>query len=197
MLKKVLLMAMFVVLTAQYAYAAPDRAGKMDIGLNVSGVIPDADEVDGTVYVGGTAAYGVTNWLALGVESGWAQFDESDSGIELEETAIPLLGDIIVRVPLEESPVQPYAIVGLGVIFWDVDDNVANLEADVDTAFAAKFGIGLDWFINSNWILNFEGSYLTSDADVTVRNTTTGASVSGEGQTDYWMIGGGLKYLFS
>ncbi len=195
-MKKAWLVMLALMISATAAFAVPDRTGKWDVGVNVSGAIPDDDTVDGTVYVGGSLAYGVTNWLALGFESGWMQFDENDSGIELEETAVPILGDIILRVPME-SQIQPYGIVGLGAIVWNVDDNVANVEADVDTAFAAKFGGGIDWFINDNWILNFEGSYVTSDADATVRNTVTGASISVDGETDYWMVGGGLKYLFS
>ncbi len=195
-MRKLWLALLALIVCASAAYAAPDRTGKFDMGVNVSGAIPDDDSVDGTAYVGGSLAYGVTNWLALGAEAGWAQFDESDAGITLEETAVPIMGDIILRVPME-SQFQPYAIVGLGAIVWNVDHNVPNLDVEVDTAFAAKFGGGFDWFINDNWILNFEGSYVTSDADLTARNTVTGASVTVSGETDYWMVGGGLKYLFS
>jgi opacity protein-like surface antigen len=193
-MRKALIVAAFLLIATQSAYAAPDRTAKWDIGLNVSGAIPD--EGDSAVYVGGTAAYGVNNWLAIGIESGWAQFDDSDAGVTVESDMVPLFGDIILRVPMENQ-VQPYAIFGLGAIFWDASTDVANVEVDVDTAFAAKFGAGLDWFINENWIANFEFSYVTSDAEGTARNTVTGASISAEGETDYWMVGGGIKYLFS
>jgi opacity protein-like surface antigen len=190
------LIALALFMMTTISDAAPDRTGKTDIGFNLSGAIPDDDDVDSTLYAGGSLAHGFSNWLALGVEAGWAEFEESGLGFEVEETAVPIFGDIILRVPLE-APLQPYAIVGLGAIIWNVDDNVANIETDVDTAFAAKFGVGLDWFVNDNWIVNFEASFVTSDADATVRNTVTGASVTGEGETDFWMVGGGIKYLFS
>lgn len=196
MFRKTLSFFTLMLLVASVGYAAPDRTGKVDVGFNVSGAIPNDSEVDSAAYLGGSLAYGVTNWFALGAEAGWAQFDESDSGVNIEQNAVPIFGDIILRMP-NDSAVQPYGIVGLGVIVWNVDDNVPNVDFDVDTAFAAKFGAGLDWFINNNWIANFEFSYVTSDAEATARNTVTGASVSAEGETDYWMIGGGLKFLFS
>lgn len=202
--KRILLIALALLLVPVAVYAAPDRTGKWDAGVNVSELIPDDDEVDGTVYVGGTAAYGVTEWFALGVESGWASLDVEDSSQFFgfsdwgELTGIPLMGDFILRVPIKDSPVNPYAVVGLGVIFWDFDesDRVSSLgvEVDVDAAFAAKFGAGFDWFINDNWIINFEGGYVMSDTDVTLR--VGGVSATANIETDYWMIGGGIKYLF-
>lgn len=195
-MKKAWLVMWALMISTTAAFAVPDRTGKFDMGVNVSGAIPDDDTVDGTVYVGGSFAYGVTNWLALGAEAGWAQFDESDAGITFEETAVPIFGDIILRVPME-CQVQPYGIVGLGAIVWNVDHNISNVDVEIDTAFAAKFGGGIDWFVNDNWIINFEASFVTSDADATVRNTVTGASATAQGETDYWMVGGGLKYLFS
>ena len=196
MIRKTAFVVALVALCVTSAYAAPDRTGKSDLGFNVSGAIPDDDDTDATVYLGGQYAYGVAPWLALGAEAGWAEFDDSEAGFTAEETAVPILGDIILRVPTE-SQAQFYGIVGLGVIVWNVDTNIPNVDFDVDTAFAAKFGGGVDWFVNDNWILNFEFSYITSDADATARNTVTGATISDTGETDLWMVGGGVKYLFS
>ena len=196
MIKKSAMVFLSLIVVATAAYATPDRVGKIDIGFNVSGAIPRDGDVDGAAYLGGSLAYGVTDWLALGVESGWVGFGESDSGINIDENAIPVFGDIILRVPTQ-SAAKPYGLVGLGVIFWDVSSNISNVTVDVDTAFAAKFGGGVDWFVNDNWALNFEASYVVSSTDATARNTTTGASISTSGDTDYWTVGGGLKYLFS
>ena len=192
MIKKLVLMLALVMLAAQSAYAAPDRVGKTDIGLSVAAAIPDADDSDTAAYVGGSFAYGVQSWLALGASIGWAEFEESASGIEIEERAVPIFADIIFRVPATEAQAQPYAVLGLGAIVWDADINVANVDTDIDTAFAAKLGAGLDWFMNENWILNLEASYVFSDTEATVTNTSTGASISAEGETDFWMVGGAL-----
>ena len=177
-----------------YAAFTGDRVGKWDIGVNVSGAIPTDGDVDSAAYIGGSLSYGVQEWFALGFEAGWAGFGESDAGINVDEDAVPIFGDLIFRFPTS-SEWKPYAIVGLGVIVWNVDSNIPGLDLEIDTAFAAKFGGGVDYFVNDNWALNFEFSYVTSDADATA--TLNGTSVSASGSTDYWMVGGGLKYLFS
>ncbi len=197
MIRKIGLFVALIAFMATSAYAAvPDRTGKWDAGVNVSGAIPDEDGTDSAVYVGGTASYGFNNWFALGVSSGWAEFDEEEAGITADDTAIPLFADLIFRIPMQaEQQFQPYGVIGLGVIFWDIDTNIPGLEIDADDAFAAKFGGGVDWFVNDNWIVNFEFSYVTSDTDSTA--TLNGASISADVETDFWMVGGGLKYLFS
>lgn len=193
MIKKAAFIFMLAAVFASSAYAAPNRTHKLDVGVNVSGAIPDDSEVDGTVYVGGSASYGLCEWFAIGVSSGWAEFEESEGPFSFDETAIPLFGDLIFRIPMDNQ-IQPYGVIGLGVIFWNVDTNIPGLNVDVDDAFAAKFGGGVDWFVNDNWIVNFEFAYVTSDADATA--TFNGASATANGETDFWMVGGGLKYLF-
>jgi hypothetical protein len=197
MIRKIgLFIALIALCVSNNAYAAmtSDRVGKWDIGVNVSGAIPTDSDVDSAAYVGGSLSYGVQDWLALGAEAGWAQFGESAPGINLDENAVPIFGDIIFRYPTS-SEWKPYAIIGLGVIVWNIDSNISGLNVDVDTAFAAKFGGGVDYFMNDNWALNFEFSYVTSSADATA--TFNGATATASGDTDYWMVGGGVKYLFS
>ena len=186
------------------AYSAPDRTGKWDAGINVSGAIARDNDIDSTVYVGGNLAYGVTPWLALGIESGWTDFGthlDLGNGVKVDAgdaTGVPLLGDIILRVPIKDSEVTPYGVVGLGAIFWNFDESnlfkTANIQVDIKTSFAAKFGGGLDWFINDHWILNFEAAYVLADADVTAK--VGGVSATDTTSADYWTIGGGIKYLF-
>ncbi len=188
-------MALFL-LAAQCAFAASDRVGKTDIGFNASGAIPTDGNIDNAVYLGGSISEGVTDWIALGFEGGWAGFSESDSGIDVDENAFPMFGDIIVRIP-NQNDWKPYGVVGLGAIFWDVKSNVSNVDVKIDTGFAAKFGGGVDWFVNENWMVNFEASYVISNSNVSATNTTTGASITVDSDTDYWMVGGGIKYLFS
>ena len=192
MIKKGMLVVLLMASFCGMAYAAPDRVGKSELGFNVSGAIPKDSGVDTAAYIGGTYAYGLQEWLAVGVETGWAGFSEPG----LDENAYPILGDIILRVPMD-SQVKPYGIIGLGAIVWDASTSISNASVDIDTAFAAKFGGGVDWFVNDNWAVNFEAAYIASSTDATVRNTSTGASVSVSGDTDYWTVGGGLKYLFS
>ena len=190
-----------LLLVASFAYAAPDRTGKFDAGFNVSGIIPTEDGADNSVYVGGNLAYGLNEWLAVGFEAGFSEIEtESADNVALGDlNALPVMGDVIFRLPTE-SPVQPYGVVGLGVIFFDFDESRTlqslGLKVDVDDAFAVKTGIGIDWFVNDSWALNLEGSYVFSEADAEL--LVLGTSLATDSiDTDYWMIGGGVKYLFN
>ncbi|MGH7198669.1 MAG: outer membrane beta-barrel protein [Methylococcales bacterium] len=203
MLKKAIVLILAAASITGLAFAAPDRVGLWDAGINASGLIHEDSEVDNTVYVGGTFAYGVHQWIALGVEAGWFQTDSEEdtfSGIGNlgELTANPLMADIIIRVPNPDQPFIPYAIIGIGVVFYDFDESESleglGVDVDVDTAFALKVGGGIDWWLNANWIANFEASYVFNDADINL--TAGGSTASDEADLDYFQIGGGLKYLF-
>jgi len=205
MLKRIIMFALFVSFVAAPAFAAPDRTGKSDFGVNVSAAVPRDSSQDNAVYVGGTYAYGINEWLAIGVEAGRMEFGNKldlgggtvvDAG---DLQGIPVLGDVILRVPMPDSPFQPYGVVGLGAIFWDFDESALfsanNIDIEVDTSFAIKTGIGFDWFLNDNWILNAEASYVFADADL--KAITPVGTATDTTDVDYWMIGGGVKYLFN
>lgn len=174
------------------AFAAPDRAGKWDAGLNVSGVIPNDGDFDDSVYVGGTVSYGVNDWFAVGLESGWASPDVDNAA---DVDMVPLLVDFIVRQPAQaDQPQVFYGVLGLGALFFSADSNIAGVNVDIDDAFGVKLGGGVDWFVNENWALNFEASYIFSDASASASAGPIAAS--GDVDTDYWQIGGGIKYVF-
>lgn len=202
-------------LVSTSAFAVPNRVGKSEIGINVSALEPSLDDADTSVFIGGNYAYGVNEWLAIGVESGWA---ESDVDPDDTVSVVPLLADIIFRVPMTaEQPIAPYGVVGLGVNFWDYSvgsgtiaalnsalasigsaTRVTSLTVDPDPTFAAKIGGGFDWFINEHWAVNFEASYTISDfeGDTSVSSTGGAFPISIDEDGDYWMVGGGLKYQF-
>src|SRR5262245_1421670 len=100
------------------AQAAPDRVGKFDIGFQASGLMPQEDGVDNSLYFGGNLSYGIMSWLAVGVEGGWAQSDVEDSsaGVTIEYGDVdimPILGDVILRFQSADNPAVPYALIGL------------------------------------------------------------------------------------
>ena len=169
--------------------SAPDRVGHVDWGVGIAGAFNDTS--DDALFISTEVAYGVTPYIALGVEAGWQEADGEAS----DETVgwVPILFDIIVRVPTVHEALVPYGILGLGVGgVYVTDDNgngpTNNGDDSDDTGFAWKLGAGADYFINSNWIFNFEFAYW--DVGVDLPRTTVGSN------TSFWTLGVGLKYLF-
>ena len=168
---------------------APDRVGRVDWGVGIAAAFNDT--ADDAAFISTSIAYGVTPYVALGVEAGWQETD----GAASDETVgwVPILFDIIVRVPTVHESLVPYGILGLGLAgVYVTDDNGSgptnNGDDSDDTGFAWKLGAGLDYFINSNWIFNFEFAYWGVDVDLP--RTSVGSSA------DFWTLGVALKYLF-
>ena len=161
---------------------APDRVGRWDLGLGVAnGSNSDSDDA---AFIYGQVSYGVTPYIGLGVEAGW---EESDSDRSTNDTigVVPVMADIIVRVPTVHESLVPYGILGLGGAGVYIERD--NQDDEDDTGFAWKLGAGFDWFINNNWIFNFEFAYW--NADVTIPRVQIE-------DFDWWTVGVSLKYVF-
>ena len=162
---------------------APDRVNKWDLGIGVAGGFNDED-ADDAAFVYGQISYGVTPYVGVGIEAGW---QEADSSVNNDSIGVvPVMADIILRLPTVHESLVPYGILGLGGagVYVTRDDR-----DDVDdTAFAWKLGAGADYFINSNWIFNFEFAYWS--ADVNLPTTQIGDGF------DWWTVGVSLKYVF-
>ncbi len=174
----------YIVTTVDQVYPMTDRTNRNDFGITVASGLSN-DDVDEALYVGGVYSHGFSPWFALGLEAGWqeADFDTTDDN---DLAMVTVFGDIIGRLPLANSPIVPYGVIGLGAIHAYTDTSSND---DDETAFAAKLGLGLDWFLNSNWILNFEGAYIATGAEINAGTTNTA-------ELDHWRVGGGLKYAY-
>ena len=168
---------------------APDRVGRWDLGVGIAASMNDG--ADDSSFISVTTSYGVTPYVGIGIEGGWQEAD----GDAADETVgyVPILADIIIRIPTVHEAVVPYGVLGLGIAgVYVADDNGSgpnnNGDDSDDTGFAWKLGAGFDWFINNNWIFNCEFAYW--DADVDLPRTTFGSDAN------FWTIGVALKYLF-
>ncbi len=193
-MKRSVLIALVLCLFGATAYAAeaPDRVGRWDLGVYGAGAMNDG-EVDDAGYIGMSMSYGMTPYIRLGVSSGWQESDV-DNASEVETGSVDVMGDIIIQNPYLHDTLVPYLIVGLGVIGTYVTDEngiaPTNNGDDVDdTSFGWKIGAGLDWFVNDNWIVNFQVAWLDSSNDL------PGTTIDGDGG-DYFLVGGGLKFAF-
>lgn len=185
------------------AWAAPDREGKLDAGIGVSGYISTDEDIGPTAYVSGGLSYGIGQSVAVGAEVGVAQSDTElklngesvDAG---ELLAVPILATVTYRPAHLHDKFVPYGTIGLGIIVWDFNESSlfedAGIGVGVDTSFAAKFGGGFDWFLTDRWIANFEGAYYLTSTDVT--GTSGGVEVTDTADLNFWTAGAGLKYVF-
>lgn len=192
MFKKAVVLGFAQILIAGAVYAAPDRVGAVDVGFNASaGFMEDADTA---AYFGGNMSYGINNWSAIGFSAGYQSFG-SDFNIG-DLNAYPLMVDFYFRSHENERAYVPYAVLGLGAVVWDFDEEglTAGSSVDIDTSFGVKLGGGVDWFINEKWAINFEASYTFADAETKVTNSA--GSVTGTSDADFWNVGGGIKYIF-
>jgi opacity protein-like surface antigen len=192
-MKRAALLAGLVLLAGSYAFAAeaPDRVGHWDLGVLGAGTSNDGN-VDDSGWAQANLSYGVTPWIALGVEGGWQETDTNNMTEELG--IVGVMGDIIVRHPYLHDQLVPYGVLGLGVIGAYLSNepptNSSQQGDDVDdTAFGWKLGGGLDWFLNDNWVVNFEVAYWDGDVDL------PGTSVADD-DISFWTFGGGLKFVF-
>ena len=202
-MRKIAMILGVLLVSSTCAFAMPDRTEKTDIGFHIGGLLPDSTRMDSGVYYGGSASYGVNDWFAVGVESG---FEDARTNFQIGTTEhqahishIPLFLDLIFRYTKTEYDYVPYGVLGLGMLFTDIHGTGtlrdANLKLNVDNSFAIKLGAGVDWFVNDKWILNFEASYVWADANAQIKDLSTGNTFDSINM-DYWAIEGGLKYLF-
>lgn len=165
-----------------------DRTGRLDLGIEGGGAFVDAESIDDNGWIQANASWGVNDWLAIGVSSGWTETDNDFGG----QTGIAeVMGDIIVRWqhhPWNQNLV-PYGVLGLGSM-WSYAEVDGQDDAD-DSTFAWKLGGGLDWWINNNWILNFEVAYHDATDDLPVNHLRTQDDSIG-----FTTVTGGLKFVF-
>jgi outer membrane protein len=202
-MKKMLVIAMmFVICTVMAAaYAQEELTNRFSLGVVGGGIFPKDNDIDDSWYVGGNAAYGINDYLAVGVESGYTQWKVEESGDDYGDvSAVPLLADLYVRYPLKvgENTLVPYFVGGIGVVFWNYEESSLltsnGISVDMDPELGIKAGLGVDFFLTKNLALNLEGSYLWSEADMSV--SAFGLNAAAEVDTDAWFVTGGIKYYF-
>ncbi len=167
---------------------APDRVNRFDLGVGIAGGFNDG--ASDSSFISASTSYGVTPYLAIGVEGGWQEAD----GRASDETVgyVPILADIIVRIPNVHEAIVPYGVLGLGVegIYVTNSNGAGNNNGNdsYDTGFAWKLGAGIDWFLNTNWIFNFEFAFWDASVDLPLASLGSDAG--------FWTIGVALKYVF-
>ena len=199
---------MWVLFFCPNAHAAPDRSGQWDMGIKIGGVLPADTQGSNVTFLGGEAAYGINEWAAVGFSTGWTTAKlrvQNSKDTEInggKYSMLPLFADLILRTPtpIHYDYLSPYGVLGLGTVVTHrlTTQDLANfgLGSKVDASLAFKLGLGLDWFLNSNWIFNMELSYIFSGVTVDILSNSNDAKVDSK-NLDYLYIGIGAKYLFT
>jgi outer membrane protein W len=207
-MKKAVALMIVLIFIPLSAYAASDRIGKWSAGINTSAGIFPVTGVDSAFNLGGNFGYELSEYFSLGMSAGWMNSDfrlnAPDGSGKFKAgqvTMVPIFGDIIIWIPTGgRRDLAPYAVVGLGGLFTHVHNtgaaSDANLGVKSQNAFAAKFGGGADWYLNDSWVVNFEGGYVVTNAEMEVTNAATGDYYK-TNNLNYFYVGGGVKYLFS
>ena len=198
---KLLLLVMVLVTCVASVGYAQELSKRFDIGISGGGVFPKDSEIDTAGYIGGNIAYGVNEYIAIGGEAGYTKWKDEENSIHYGDvTAVPLLADLYLRYPIDmgEKKLVPYGVGGIGVVFWDYEESSLlkdnNISVNMGSKLGVKLGAGADFFLTNNIAINLEGSYLWSDANMTV--SAFGTTASATIDTDSWFLTGGLKYYF-
>ena len=189
-----------VLTTVSHAYMEHDDiTQRWGVGASFATSLSTSDETNPAFSIGVNATYGIKDNIAVTLDVGYHEFGYEALGLNFGELeAVPLIFSLQWRYPfmMSQIPATVYGITGLGAIFYDFDNegSTGARNVDVDDAFAVRLGAGMDFFMDYNWVLNVEGSYTFSDTNVILSNTDGSQMISED--TDYWLLGGGVKYFF-
>jgi opacity protein-like surface antigen len=190
MFKRIALFSLVMVLACASAFAAaPDRINKVDWGIEGGGAFP-GDNLDSAGYIQTNMSYGLTEWVAIGVEGGW--WEANTDAANNESIGVgQILADVILRIPTLHDQLVPYGILGLGYAGTYMQNEPSTPQQEGadndDSSFALKIGGGLDWFVDANWILNFELAWNSNSPSLPQASTQ---------DSDAMTVTGGVKYLF-
>jgi opacity protein-like surface antigen len=145
------------------------------IGENVT--VGDAFGVNGRV------GYRILPRLAVETEFEWfSAFNiQNEAANKVDVTIEDYTLTVNAKGYLMTGRVQPFGLIGLGGMLANTTDRVHDREVD-SGGFVARFGGGVDYYLDESWILTIDASYLI----------TTG-SVS---NTDRTSLGVGFQYRF-
>lgn len=141
----------------------------------------DDVEVDPSVGLAGRVGMRITPHVAIEAHYEWMNdFETSIAGTEVAETRTSVLtGD--VKGYLTTGRVQPFLSAGLGFLSAKSDDPSTSFQR-TDTDFAARFGGGVDFYVNRHVGFTLDTSYVVPTGDVE--------------DLDYVSVGAGVFFRF-
>jgi len=88
---------------------------------------------------------------------------------------------------------QPYVLLGIGAQYRKLDAKVFFVDGDSGWAFAGRPGIGIDWYITENLVMNLEASGVLAPKEVKIKVNQIEGVIT---DNVYMSLGAGLQYRF-
>jgi len=152
----------------------------------------------GEAYAAASVGANINRYFGFEVATDFFETNlESSSQGKIAEYAVwTALGQVRLRYPLWGGRLTPYALLGGGILFAEINDfNVNNrsfpLTGGSDTSFVGSVGLGIEYFIADNMALGLEAKHLfLAETDVSVAGMDRTLDMS----TVLWS--GGLRIYF-
>lgn len=174
-----------------------------EFSVQGQGVFPmgEADKrFDTTVGAAARLMRDINPYAAVGIEGGWLRFKDEVGGVKFGRlNGFPVLADLELKMSIEatHNTIVPYLIAGAGVIFWNYDENDATVSRDIkvdnEGDFAAKGGVGVDFYFNDRTAFFIEGTYLYSRFEP---NVSGAVDLGNKTNTGSGLAGAGFKFKF-
>jgi len=162
---------------------------------------------DDSAGLNALVGYRAASWFAVELEYEWVHDYDVDLGLSTVSGKANLYnieGHTLTLNTKWSIPIwriHPYILIGTGVAFSDIDpgsgaaiaeflDDSIDIEDGKQTAWAGRFGAGVDFYLTQHIILNTRGSVLLSTEDF---KTPDGGSID---DLNYFGFSAGLQYRF-
>jgi len=137
---------------------------------------PSSDASD-TWGLSARAGYRFNKFISTELEYEWMRdFRLRTGGFSLGrlQTQVATLN---LKVVAPYGAWQPYGLIGAGAIWPTLASTTPGISPDLtNPAFAARFALGLDYYLTKNWILNLGGEMVVDTVQITAPSDLTGHS---------------------
>jgi hypothetical protein len=173
--------------------ASADSGSGIYIKPEVAYTLPVDGDVDDTVFVGAKVGFQIDDNIALELESGWMEygFDATDAVTNLDITTIPVLANFRYGQRCSQEEMGWYSYLGAGWGFNDLEDNIA--EAEADDSFLWQIGGGIEMPVSKGLDVFLDLRYLWNRADLSAPNNVTRV-VSDDVVLSSVLFTGGVKF---
>ncbi len=161
MYRRIVFVALLIVFSISCGFGfcqdGQDIKDRWSVGADFAYVRPEDAEYKESPNLLGRASVGcgISNNIAVELEAGSFRLKSKHDS---KTTVYTLLTNLELRAK-NFGKFVPYLLGGIGWAFFSYDDLHPTEKKDKTSSYAWKTGVGLEYFLNNNWALNFEGAH--------------------------------------